>query len=67
MTDMGTGMPRGLLDYIIVAISVGVVLLSLYLCVRYFFRPKENEDDHIKKTVLDDEIPTDRGRLHERR
>jgi hypothetical protein len=48
--------PAGLFDYIIAALAVGVLLVTLYLCIRYFLRPGETEDDHIKKKILDDEV-----------
>ncbi len=52
--------PRGFFDYVVVAFSVGVLLVTLYLCIKYFFYPRETEDDHIKKKILDDEVRRDR-------
>ncbi|MDA8242024.1 MAG: hypothetical protein M0Z67_16865 [Nitrospiraceae bacterium] len=53
--------PTGVWEHVVVAISVLIVLFCLYLCVRYFFLPREREEDHIKKKILDDEVPGDRG------
>jgi hypothetical protein len=52
--------PAGLFEYIIAALAVGVLLLTLYLCIRYFLRPGETEDDHIKRKILDDEVGHER-------
>jgi hypothetical protein len=60
-----TAAPEGVGDLIIVAISVIVVVLALFLCVKYFLLPKEKEDTHIKKRVLDDEVRDDRELRHE--
>jgi hypothetical protein len=59
MNDMPAA-PHGLFDYIVVAFSVGALLVTLYLCIKYFFYPSETEDDHIKKKILDDEVRQDR-------
>jgi hypothetical protein len=61
-----TAAPEGIGDLIIVAISVIAVVLTLFLCVKYFFLPKEKEDTHIKKRILDDEIRDDGELRHER-
>ena len=55
--------PEGIGDVIIVAMSVIAVVLALFLCVKYFLLPKEKEDSHIKKRILDDEVRDD-GELH---
>jgi cbb3-type cytochrome oxidase subunit 3 len=47
--------PTGTGDYIIVIISVLVVLVAFYLCVKYFFRPGEKQDNHIKNMIFDDD------------
>lgn len=52
-------------DLIIAAISIIIVVVTLFLCVRYFLYPEENEDTHIKKRILDDEVQDDRGLHHE--
>ena len=61
-----TAAPEGVGDFIIVAISVIAVVLALFLCVKYFFLPKEKEDTHIKKRILDDEARDDGELRHER-
>jgi hypothetical protein len=60
-----TAAPEGIADLIIVAISVIVVVLALFLCVKYFFFPKEKDDTHIKKRILDDEVRDDGKLRHE--
>jgi|GEM_PF-5949521 len=47
--------PTGALDYLVVAISVVVVVISFGLLVRYFLRPEQPEQEHIKNRILDDE------------
>jgi hypothetical protein len=59
MNNMQPG-PTGFFDYIVAAVAVGVLLMILYLCIRYFLRPGETNDDHIKKKILDDEVRHDR-------
>jgi len=63
---MGTATPAGIWDYLVVIVSVIAVLVSLYLCIKYFCHQKEEAEDHIKKRILDDRIATDRDRSHER-
>jgi hypothetical protein len=55
------GEPAGLWEHVIVAVSVVVLLFCLYLAVKYFIMPREKEEDHIKKKILDDEVRGDRG------
>jgi len=57
--------PGGFGDLIIAAFSILIVVVTLFLCVRYLLFPKENEDTHIKKRILDDEIRDDRWLHHE--
>jgi hypothetical protein len=59
MNDMQAG-PAGLFDYIMAALAVAVLLLTLYLSVKYFLKPGETGDDHIKKKILDDEVRPNR-------
>jgi hypothetical protein len=63
---MGTATPAGIWDYIIVIISGITVLVSLYLCIKYFLRPEEKEDDHIKRRILNDDIVMNQDRSHDR-
>ncbi len=47
--------PSGIWEYVIVAIAIAVFLISLYLIIKFFFRPGETEKNHIKKKILDDD------------
>ncbi|HTP05249.1 MAG TPA: hypothetical protein VMM54_08855 [Nitrospirota bacterium] len=58
--------PEGFGDFIIVAISVIVVLVVLFLCVKYFLVPKERENTHIKRRILDDNVSDERESRRER-
>jgi hypothetical protein len=51
-----TAVPGGLMDYLVVGISVAVVLFSFFLLVRYFILPKEKDENHIKRKILKDKI-----------
>lgn len=53
--------PTGVVDYIIVIISVLIVIVSLYLCVTYLLSPEEEHDSHIKNSIFDDDTPAKRG------
>ncbi len=55
-----TSTPPGILDYLIVAISVIILLVALWLFIRGFARPGEKNPDHIKRKVLDDHVPRPR-------
>ncbi|HET7361718.1 MAG TPA: hypothetical protein VFI78_07290 [Salinimicrobium sp.] len=46
--------PSGNIDYIITAVAVITVGLSLFLAIKYLVRPKECNADHIKNIVLDE-------------
>lgn len=59
------GANEGIGDLITAAISIVIVAVSLFLCVKYFLFPKENKDTHIKKRILDDEVRGERGLHHE--
>ncbi len=48
--------PPGFWDYVIVAISIVVLLVALWLFLRSFLRPGEEEPDHIKRKVLEDHL-----------
>ncbi len=52
-----TASPDGVWDYVIVAISVIVVVISSYLCVKYFFYPGEKREDHVKNRILSNDVP----------
>jgi hypothetical protein len=55
--------PTGTGDYIIVVLSVLVVLVAFYLCVKYFLRPGGKRDDHIKNMIFDDDPSNREGDL----
>jgi hypothetical protein len=55
-----TAAPTGIWDHIIVFASIIVVLISLYLCIRFFLLPKEKDRDHIKHRILSDDAPSGR-------
>ena len=57
--------PGGFGDLIIATVSIIIVVITLFLCVKYLLFPKEKEDTHIKKRILDDEVRGDRGLHHE--
>jgi uncharacterized membrane protein len=61
-----TAAPGGIGDFVIVAISIIVVLVVLFLCLKYFLVPKEREDTHIKRRILDDNVGDEREIRHER-
>jgi hypothetical protein len=47
-------------------ISGIVVVFMLVLCIKFLLFPKEKEDTHIKKRILDDEIQNNREIHRER-
>jgi len=49
--------PPGILDYLIVAISVAILVVALWLFIRGFVRRGEKEDGHIKRKILADHAP----------
>ncbi|HET8810792.1 MAG TPA: hypothetical protein VFM65_11085 [Flavobacteriaceae bacterium] len=49
----GSG-PTGNIDYIITAVAVITVGLSLFLAIKFLVKPKEGQPDHIKNIVLDE-------------
>lgn len=55
--EMMTSTPTGIWEYVIVAFAIVVFLVSLYLCIKFFLRPGEEENTHIKKKILDDDDP----------
>ncbi len=58
--DLTPAAPPGILDYLIVAISVIVLIVALWLFIRGFVRRGEKEADHIKRKVLVDHVPRPR-------
>ncbi len=55
-----TAAPPGILDYLIVAVSVIILLVAIGLFIRGFARPGERDPGHIKRKVLDDHVPRPR-------
>lgn len=51
----GTG-PTGTLDYIITWTAVVIVGVTLFYSIKYLVKPKENNPDHIKNSILNDEF-----------
>lgn len=47
--------PEGNLDYIIMLIAIVIVGFTLIMSIKYLIKPKENNADHIKNLVLNDE------------
>ena len=46
--------PTGTMDYIIIGIASIIVLIALFLSIKYLVRPREGNPDHIKNIVLDE-------------
>jgi hypothetical protein len=46
--------PAGMWDYTVTAISVVVVLVSAYFCIKRFLFPAEEDETHIKNRILTD-------------
>jgi hypothetical protein len=58
--------PGGVLDYLLVAVAIIAVIISIALMVWWLFRPGEDAPDHIKRLILDDtplppQLPTVRS------
>lgn len=43
--------PSGTLDYIIIWTGIVIVVVTLFLSLKYLIRPKEGNPDHIKNIV----------------
>lgn len=49
------GVPTGdKADYLIVSVAVLIVIVTLYLSLRYLIRPGEHDVRHIKRLILND-------------
>ncbi|MFB6240898.1 MAG: hypothetical protein ABEJ46_04975 [Gemmatimonadota bacterium] len=46
----------GLLDWLLVGLAALAVLVVIVLCVRYFLRPGERSEEHVKRRVLREEV-----------
>ncbi len=44
--------PQGPWDYVIMAVSMAIVLVVLFLSIRYLARPGEKDPGHIKYMIL---------------
>ena len=44
--------PDSNIDYAIVFVMSIIVLITLFYYVKYIVKPKENEDNHIKRTII---------------
>jgi hypothetical protein len=44
--------PDSNVDYAIVIVMSIIVLVTLFYSVKYLVKPKENEDNHIKRTII---------------
>jgi len=40
-------------DYAIIVISIIIVILTLYYCVKYLVKPGEHSTEHIKRKILE--------------
>ncbi len=49
------GGPNGILDYLPVIAMIILALIALYFSVKWLIKPGEKQDDHIKRTVLNNE------------
>lgn len=47
----GTG-PDSQWDYVIIAVTVVLVLITLFLSVKWLIRPAEQMQDHIKTSII---------------
>jgi hypothetical protein len=45
--------PQGQTDFIIIAVAIVIVLVTLFLSIKYLWKPGEQSSDHIKRIVLD--------------
>lgn len=51
--------PTGIFDYLVVAVSVLIVLISAGLLVKHFLHPEEPDKDYIKHSILEDDSHRD--------
>jgi hypothetical protein len=52
--------PGATWEYALAAISVAIVLWVFYLAIRMTIHPGEDDPNHIKRTILDDEPKSER-------
>lgn len=46
--------PSGMIDYVITWSAIILVCITLFLSIKYLIRPQENNPDHIKNIVLNE-------------
>jgi len=51
-----TGIPVGVFNTIFIVMLVLIVLIALILCIKYFIYPGEKNQNHIKYSILQDNI-----------
>ena len=44
--------PSGTIDYIIMWVAIVIVSFTLFYSIKYLARPKEDDPEHIKNTVI---------------
>lgn len=49
----------GPMDWVLLGLAVVAVIVVIALCIRYFLRPGETSEEHIKRRVLEDEVEVD--------
>ena len=48
--------PSGSGEYLITAVGTIIVLVVIYATIDYFVRPREKDDGHIKRRILEDRL-----------
>jgi phosphotransferase system glucose/maltose/N-acetylglucosamine-specific IIC component len=46
--------PAGMWYYAVAAVSIAVVIVAAYFCIKCFLLPTEEEEAHIKRRILSD-------------
>jgi len=54
-------------DLIIVAIAIIIVIIAFVLCIKFFIRPGEKEENHIKRLILKDKNSLDKSTFYDRK
>lgn len=57
-----TPVAPGPADWFLLGLSVLAVIVVIALCVRFFVRPGESSEEHIKRRILRDEVEREGGR-----
>ncbi len=53
-TGINTSTPNRMLDAIIIGVAIMIVLFTLFMSIKYLFKPGENNPNHIKNIVKDE-------------